>query len=239
MPNRDSGGGGGGVDSTATSAMMLNYDESLLSAPNLLAVSPIHSSPVMKIHIPAIYSFLPATIQWILMRCCPKNWTPRWKRRYLIAVGEYIYRFKDENDVSPKGSPIPVIMADVRIVSNENVVDDDLPFALEILPVGYQAVFEISSIGKTQYFAVENREEASLWVNTLRQMRQDAISRSMGHTHGNPYPTKWKALDTSAKRLKDKKTRIKSKLEEMNRKEQEMQSLGGGGTVGANMGYYS
>jgi hypothetical protein len=35
------------------------------------------------------------------------------------------------------------------------------------------------------------------------------------------------------------KTRMKSKLEEMNRKEQEMQSLGGGGIVGANMGYYN
>ena len=78
-----------------------------------------------------------------------------------------------------------------------------------------------------------------MWVNTLRQMRQDAISRSMGHTHGNPYPAKWKAFDVSAKRLADKKTRIKNKLEEMNRKEQEMQSLGGSGIVGANMGYYS
>lgn len=242
VANRDGGAGADANNYAASSTTMLNYDESLLSARNLLAASPIHSSTVMKIHVPAVYSFLPATIQWILMRFCPKSWTPRWKRRYLIAAGEYIYRYKDENDPSPKGTPIPVIMADVRVLSNDNVNDDDVPLfhiVLEMLPVGYEAVFEISSIGKTQYFAVESREEASMWVNTLRQMRQDAISRSMGHTHGNPYPAKWKAFDVSAKRLMDKKTRIKNKLEEMNRKEKEMQSLGGGGIVGANMGYYT
>jgi len=230
------------ASASSPSTVMLNYDESLLSARTLLAASPIHSSPVMKIHIPTIYAFLPATIQWVLMRFCPKNWTPRWKRRYLIAVGEYIYRYKDENDLSPKGTPIPVVMADVRVLSNNSVDNDhdDVPLfhiVLEMLPVGFEAVFEISSLGKTQYFAVESRGEANMWVNTLQQMRQDAISRSMGHTHGNPYPTKWKALDVSAKRLKDKKTRIKTKLEEMNRKEQE--SLGGGGIVGANIGYYN
>lgn len=234
------------TDDTFSSAVKLNnYDEYLLSARTLLAASPIHSSTVMKIHIPAIYTILPATIQWVLMRFCPKNWTPRWKQRFLIAVGEYIYRFKDENDSSPKGSPIPVILADVRVLSKNNVDDDYndngplFHIVLEMLPEGFEAVFEISSLGKTQYFAVENREEANIWVNTLQQMRQDAISRSMGHTHGNPYPTKWKALDASAKRLKEKKTRIKTKLEEMNRKEQEMQRLGGGGIVGANIGYFN
>ena len=232
---KDGGGACGGRDATTT---MLDYDESLLSARALLAASPVHSSPAMKIHVPAVYSFLPATVQWLLSRFCPKSLSPQWKPRYLIALGEYIYRFKDENGSSPKGTPIPAIMTDIRLLSNDDIDGADFNILLEMLPVGYEAIFEISSIGKTQYFAVQSREEATLWVNTLRQMRQDAISRSMGHTHGSPYPPKWKSFDASAKRLSDKKTRIKNKLEEMNRKEQEMQSLGGG-AAGVNIGYYN
>lgn len=216
---------------------MVNYDESLLSARALLAASPIHSAAAMKMHVPAMYTFLPATVQWFLSRCCPKSWSPQWKRRYLIALGEYLYRFKDENGPTPKGSPIPVAITDVRIVSN-NGEDENGEFSVvyDLLPEGCNAVFEVSSIGKTQYFAVESREEAMLWVNSLRQMRQDAITRNMGHSKNIPYPPEWKSFDASAKRLKDQKTRIKSKLEAMDKKEQEMQNLGGGS---ASMGYLS
>mmetsp|Transcript_37694 Transcript_37694/g.79462 ORF Transcript_37694/g.79462 Transcript_37694/m.79462 type:complete len:242 (-) Transcript_37694:120-845(-) len=217
---------------------MLNYDEAHLSASALLSASPVHSGFVMKIHVPALYTFLPATVQWFLSRCCPKSWSPTWKRRYLIALGEYMYRFKDEGGGTPKGSPIPVATTDVRIVSRE---DDDgigeLGAVFDMLPDDCNAIFEVSSIGKTQYFSVESREEAMIWVNSLRQMRQDAITRHMGHSKNIPYPKEWESFDASAKRLKDKKSRIKSKMEAMDKKEYEMRSLaGGGGSIG---GYLS
>lgn len=207
---------------------MVNYEESHLSARALLAASPIHSAPAMKIHVPAMYTFLPATAQWFLSRCCPRSWSPQWKRRYLIALGEYLYRFKDEDGSSPKGAPIPAATTDARIITSNDVEDGEFSPVLDVLPDGCNAVFEVSSIGKTQYFAVESREEAMLWVNSLRQMRQDAITRNMGHSKDIPYPKEWKSFDASAKRLKDQKARIKSKLEAMDRKEQEMRSLGGG-----------
>eukprot|EP00571_Detonula_confervacea_P015027 CAMPEP_0172309104 /NCGR_PEP_ID=MMETSP1058-20130122/9491_1 /TAXON_ID=83371 /ORGANISM="Detonula confervacea, Strain CCMP 353" /LENGTH=207 /DNA_ID=CAMNT_0013021663 /DNA_START=238 /DNA_END=857 /DNA_ORIENTATION=+ len=207
---------------------MKNYDESLLSARALLAASPIHAAPAMKMHVPAIYTFLPVTFQWFLSRCCPRSWSPQWKRRYLIALGGYLYRFKDEDGSSPKGAPIPVATTDSRIISNEDVASGEFNIVLDLLPEGCNAVIEISSIGKTQYFAVESREEATTWVNSLRQMQQDIITRNMGHSKDIPYPSEWNAFDASAKRLMDQKTRIKNKLEVMNKKEQEMQSLGGG-----------
>lgn len=222
----------------------MNYDEALLSAQALQAASPTHTGSVMKIHIPALYTFLPSTVQWFISTCCPiKSWSPSWKRRNLIAIGSYVYRYKDENGISPKGMPIPVATTEVRMIPNHNEddIDGDINVLLfDLLPEGYNAIFEISSIGKTQYFATTSKEEASIWVNSLKQMRQDAISRTMGHSQSIPYPKEWKSFDTSAKRVVDQKTRIRNKLEAMEKKEMEMQGLsGGGGGGGGMMGYYS
>lgn len=220
---------------TADPMSKRSYDESHLSARALLAASPIHAAPAMKMHIPAMYGFLPAKIQWILSRCCPRSWSPQWKRRYLIALGGYLYRFKDEHGPSPKGAPISAATTDARIITQDDVDSGEFNVVLDHLPEGCNAVFEISSIGKTQYFAVESREEAMAWVNSLRQMQQDGISRNMGHSKDIPYPSEWKSFDASAKRLMDQKARIKTKLQAMDKKEQEMQTLGGG----PGMGYYS
>ena len=108
-------------------------------------------------------------------------------------------------------------------------IEDEFGFGL---PPDCQAVLELSSVGKTQYFALSEKEEAQTWVNTLRQMRQDCITRKMGHSKV-PYPREWVAFDSAAKRLIDKKNRVKAKLESLDRKEMEMQNLGGG-----NLGYY-
>lgn len=213
---------------------VMGYDESRLSATALLASSPIHSGTVMKMHIPLFYSVLPSSIQWLLSsRCCPFNsWSPQWKRRYLIALGGYLYRFKDESGSSPKGSPTPMeSCSDCRILTRENEADSEFNVLRDCLPAGYNEVFEISSVGKTQYFAVESREDATAWVNSLRQAQQDIITRNMGHSK-IPYPKEWAAYDASAKRLRDQKFRIKNKLEQMDKKEQEMASFGAGGTGG-------
>jgi hypothetical protein len=101
------------------------------------------------------------------------------------------------------------------------------------LPDDCDAVIELVSAGKTQYFALSNREDAQTWVNTLKQMRQDSITRKMGHSNV-PYPKEWVALDSASKRLRDRKSRIQAKLENMEKREMEMQSLGGG-----SLGYYS
>lgn len=233
----------------------LDYDESNLSARALLSASPVHTSFVYKMHIPIIYSLLPYTVRWILHRCFPRSWSPRWKRRRLIALGSYVYKFEEFNDnddseLPPKGVPIPVSTADVRIVSNrgggnDDDDDDNSPESIgellfSTLPEGCHAIFEVSSGGKTQYFAVKTLEEANIWVSSLRQMKQDAITRSMGHSTNVPYPVRWESFDASAHRLIEKKSRIKSKMEALDRREQEMQTIGGGGvTSGMTTGYYS
>ena len=93
-------------------------------------------------------------------------------------------------------------------------------------PSDSEAVIELTSAGKTQYLAISDKEEAQLWVNTMKQCRQDCITRKMGHSNV-PYPREWVALDSAATRLREKKNRIKEKMEQMDRKEMEMQNLGG------------
>ena len=238
----------------------LESDESNLSARALLSASPIHSSFVYKMHIPVIYSLLPYTVRWILQRCFPRSWSPRWKRRRLIALGSYIYKFEEfDNDDSnggklpPKGVPIPVSTADVRLVSNreggnDDDDDDNAPessigeLLFSTIPDGCHAIFEVSSGsgGKTQYFAVKTLEEANIWVSSLRQMKQDTITRCMGHSTNVPYPVRWESFDASARRVIEKKSRIKRKMEALDRREQEIQTMGGGGvTSGMTTGYYS
>jgi len=131
---------------SATSEEMMmtkNYEEAHLSAQALHAASQIHCGTVIKIHIPAIYSFLPATIQWFISRCCPKAWSPAWKRRHLIAIGGYLYRFKDENSSSPKGAPIAVSLTEAQIISNDSTLDSggEINVIFYQLTNGYNAVF--------------------------------------------------------------------------------------------------
>lgn len=140
-------------------------------------------------------------------------------------MGSYLYRFKDEGI---KGAPIPVDTMEARLYNLEEL-EHEFGFGL---PSSCEAVIELNSAGKTQYFALSDMEEAQTWVNTLKQMRQDCITRKMGHSKV-PYPKEWVALDSAAKRLRDKKSRIQAKLASMEKKEMEMQSLGGG-----NLGYY-
>lgn len=215
---------------------MVNYDEAHLSARALMRASPVLSGYACKMHIPLFYAVLPSSIQWLLStRCCPKSWSPQWKRRYLIALGGYLYRFKDENGSTPKGAPMPVDSMEARLLSrDEAVANGEFNIVTDHLPGDCTSVIEVCSGGKTQYFAMNSTEEASTWVNSVRQMRQDCSTKNMGHSN-IPYPKEWDAFDASAKRIREQKARIRNKLEAIDRKEQEMQTLGSAPSVG----YYS
>jgi hypothetical protein len=51
----------------------------------------------------------------------------------------------------------------------------------------------------------------------------------MGHAKDIPYPREWSAFDASAKRLRERKARIRERMEKIDRREMEMHSLSGGG----------
>lgn len=208
-----------------------------LSAPSMMQASPSHCGPAMKLHVPIFYHILPGFIQRILMYFC-SFWTPKWKPRYLIQLGGYMYKFVHEESRTPKGSPLPVSEMDVRLLDDLSDVDgiDDYTY-LPLAPDNCRGFFCVASIRKRHYYAVATREEAVVWVNTLRQAKQDGITRNMGHAKGQPYPYEY--FDALAKSMVQSKERIRHSVQESQLREMELASMTGiAGSSGAPRGMF-
>jgi len=209
-----------------------------LSAESLIKSSPAQHGTVLKLHVPVIYVLSPTCFQQMLTSgWFPAFMTPQWTERHLVSLGEYLYRFKTEVSKEPKGAPTPHKMIDAKIIDEDQDLDG-MEFTLKKLPSGFKYVFAVSTFSKTQYFAVSSREECVTWVNTLREAKQGAITRSMGHSEHFPYLSSWRYFDGLGSSLMKSKDRIKKKLADANRKEVEMASFSASGDI-APRGYYS
>ena len=197
-----------------------------ISARGLIDASPQHHSVVLKLHVPVLYSILPAFIQRFIL-----SWTflaqllgPTWKQRYLVVCGSYIYKFKDRTSTTPKGSPIDIESMDVEIVRSTSASIG----VVSPLPPGYTSIFCVSTFRKKNYYAVIDNEEGNVWVQTLLDARQDVITRRMGHANQVPYPKSWTYYDSLGKGLVKTKERVRDRLEETRLREMELSDLGGG-----------
>jgi hypothetical protein len=81
------------------------------------------------------------------------------------------------------------------------------------LPGGYTSIFIVSTLRRRHYYAVSDNEESLLWVRSLDDARQEAITRNMGHASNVPYPAWWKHFDSLGKGLVKSKDRIKERME--------------------------
>ena len=258
-----------GGTTTATTATMNNsknnrpdFDEvgSGLSAPSMLDASPSQHGVVLKLHVPLIFGMLPSSLKTLVMSWnCLRRWfiiVPQWHQRYLIMIGNYLYKFKNQSATTPKGTPFSLDSIDSQLVLSTTVTgggggssilsapqqfvdenDDEMAPAFAILPPGYNTIFTVSNFGKKHYYAVPSREEGLSWVNSLRQNRQEAITRNMGHAGNMPYPKAWEYFDSLGKSLQKSKERIKQKMEQHNRRELELSGIAGGG-VASSGGFY-
>jgi hypothetical protein len=205
-----------------------------LAASSMLQASPSQAGPAMKLHIPVIYTLLPGFLQRLLARFL-KFLAPAWKSRYLIQVGGYMYKFTDESSKAPKGSPLPVEELDVYLLDDlrdVDGVDDYTTLSLD----DYQGFFCVATLRKRHYYAVKTREDALVWVNTLRQARQDSITRRMGHAGDQPYPYHY--FDSMASSLVKSKDRIRANIERSSLREMEMTAMGTGGGGPISRGYH-
>ena len=220
---------------TSTFMDEYNNEESLgknngLQAQLLLGASPSHYGTVLKLHIPTAYSLLPDFLQ---KRVSAESYisyiiAPTWKERELILCGSYLYRFLTLSSRSPKGTPIALKGVSARIIDSEDddIDGDGLEAIMENLPPGVNAIFALSSFGKSRYFAVATREEAVTWVNSIREARQESITRSMGHSK-MPYPKSWNYFDRVAATLIKKKERMQLRNRQSINTEFENASIGG------------
>ena len=201
-----------------------------LSASHMIDASPSHHGIALKLHVPILFSVLPRSLKTLIMSWSCLSWfTPEWRQRYIIMIGQFLYKFKNDSSSTPKGTPFSIDMIESSLLTS--IDDDEMAPALEQLPQGFQAIFTVSTFGKKHYYAVSNREEALAWVNSLRQARQEAVTRKMGHASNVPYPKSWAYFDSLGRSLQKSKERIKTKVEEHNMREMELSGLTGGGPL--------
>jgi hypothetical protein len=215
--------------------------KSTLTLAVLLKAEPSHHGHVLKLHIPPIFLFLPAFLERILVSSwfckwfpCSYLFIPRWKRRYLVLLGNYVYRFDDDNETDePKGSPTPVDSIQTRITHTSQsiqYVSEDADMATVIkatMPIGYKGCFVIESgDGKCRYFATATAIDATTWVNSLTSGSKESITRQMGHASHIPYPASWKVIDNLGKDLYARKERIKNKMRSVENSDFESSSMG-------------
>jgi|Transcript_3135 hypothetical protein len=225
----------GGHSADQADSLMMKSPGGGLSAKSLLESSPGQHGPALKLHVPAIYQISPTCFQRILSSgWVPGFMAPHWTERHLVQLGSFLYRFTSERSSEPKGSPIQLETVEARVVSEDEYLDG-LELMFQQLPAGYDAVFVVSTFDKTQYFAVSSEEESTTWVNSMREGRQAAITRSLGHSSNVPYPKSWEYFDRLGASLMKRKERIKHKMAE---KEMEMTSFDAGSGGSLPRGYY-
>lgn len=204
-----------------------------LSANGMITASPSHHSKVYKLQVPLLFSVLPSFLQKIICSwACLSFLAPKWKERYLIQIGNYMYRFKSPTSSTPKGAPVPLEMVDARIL--RSIKEEGVEYVPTPPSVG--AVIVVSTYKKKQYYGVSSRDEALVWVNSIEQGKQEATRRSMGHAKEMPYPKSWQYYDTLGDNYAKSKERIQTKIAESEVREMEMTSFGERGALP--QGYY-
>ena len=207
-----------------------------LSLQSTLAASPQQAGKVQKLHMSSFFTILPKFLQrWIHQLWFLSFLRPSWKPRYLVLLGSFLYKFPDDerHDQQPKGSPIPIDEADVHLVGVHE--DSAVSFCKDMLTAG-STVICVSTLRKRNYYACSTREEALTWLNSLREAKQEVVTRSMGHASQDSYPQSWTYFDSLGRSLLNSKDRIHQRIAQSNLRELELSNFSDGGP--APRGFY-
>lgn len=218
-----------------------------LTVQSMERASPQHTGRVRKLRVPFLYTMLPKFLQQVVLKVwCFAFLRPIWQSRYLIVLGSYLYKFKDDDGRNlltqqPNGSPVRLDHMNVYLVTaNSGHDDQDALIALNLLNKTARdegsCIFCVATFRKKYYYACSNHEEAMLWVNTLREACQECVTRTMGHAVNDSFPRNWKYYDALGEDLVNRKDRIRTRLQQSNLRELEMSNFTEGGPLPR--GYY-
>lgn len=198
-----------------------------LAAKALIDSSPQQHGVVLKLHVPILYSILPEFLQNIILSFSFLSFLgPTWKQRYLILCGSLLYKFKDQASEVPKGAPFELETIAVDHVPRGRSVPE-----LGTMPPGFTSAFAVSTLRRKHYYAVADEEEASLWIRSIQEARQETITRNLGHAKGMPYPSSWSYFDSNGRGLVKSKDRIRARMDEYNLRELEMSNFAEAGPM--------
>lgn len=224
-----------------------------INASTLMKAKPTHHQKVYKLKVPAIYTFTPAPLLtclqytcFPLLLLCNIKLKPHWVERYIIVVGNYLYKFQPKNSLSPgqenmkmKGSPIPLgTMTSTTlqqqthgIVSStdKNKGLNDTFNGLDSIPTqpSCSGYFSINSNSKTSYYATDSQLDAQTWINVLHTARQECITQNMGHSK-IPISREVEYVNMMGKNIVERKKRISDLMKKKELEEVEMMCLNGG-----------
>jgi hypothetical protein len=222
-----------------------------LAASNLLKSNPTNCGQVLKLDVPLFYSLMPTWVQRIL-RYFPSPFRPSWKRRYMIQIGKYLYRYQidtntgirevsERSKMKLKGTPIllstvhttPLVQTTYGLQSanQEEVIAN-----ASDLPPFCSGFFSITSDGETRHYAVSTVEEANTWFNSLSKGRQSNIELTMGHDK-RTYPETWRYIDTMGEERVRRNKRVKDLIRTTDRREIDIMEYCNGGISG-NRGHF-
>lgn len=153
---------------------------------------------------------------------CRKKWK---LNRFLVAVGHYLYRFKDENSESLKGVPIPLTNATIKALkfrkgdTATNEIDE-----------GY--CIEVCTMRKRYVLRAKSTIEAEDWVKFLNNRKAQAMREKLGHA---PVASALAKLNEKAKKMvEDRLAREVSDAEEIRQEMQTMLDKNMPGSMGMN-----
>ena len=112
----------------------------------------------------------------------------RWKSRYFILIGNFLYRFSSDQSNQPKGAPIP--LDSVRV----NIIDD--------------SCIELTMIRKVYVIRADTAKEATEWVKAIHERKYTAVKETMGHVALDP---KIAEINKQAYKIFQKKLRSEAK----------------------------
>lgn len=208
---------------SATKSIGAEQNNTGLTVQAMERASPQHTGRVWKLRIPFLYTLLPQFLQRIVLKLwCFTFLRPMWQSRYLIVLGSYLYKFKDDSGRNllhqqPNGSPVRLDHMNVYLVTPKSGHDDqDALIALNLLKRTARdddsCIFCVATFRKKYYYACSNQEDALLWVNTLREACQECVTRTMGHAVQHSFPQNWKYYDAMGDDLVQRKDRIRTRL---------------------------
>ena len=121
---------------------------SLLSATSLLSLSPAKHGSARKLSNSILVKAFPCI-------------TEKYRERYFILIGNYLFRFISKTSDKPKGLPIPIDTITTTKIDN--------------------ITFELAMIRKIYIIQVFTSNECDEWIEAIQQRKNESIREKMGH----------------------------------------------------------
>ena len=142
-----------------------------LSCPELLSLKPDRHGVLYKYNN-SIWSFLLYFLPWLY---------EKWKKRYFVLIGNYLYKFKHDNDEMIRGSPIPLdAVMDLKIITDMSKYDSSYNNS-----DNNYYYFEIITLKKTYILKSNDHDEMMRWITAIKRRKLQSIKESMGHSPMN------------------------------------------------------